>query len=52
MLQRKLLVLLPHVNFTDSFSQGVVIRDKVKWLRADFTAFYMSQQILILPTII
>jgi len=52
MLQHKLFVLLPNANFIESFSQGVVIRDKVKWLRADFTAFSMSQHILILPTIL
>jgi hypothetical protein len=52
MQQHKLVVLLPHAKFTDSFCQGVVIRVKVKWLRADLTAFTMSQKILILPTVI
>jgi len=52
MLQHKLAVLLPHASFINNFCQGVVIRDKVKWLRSDFTACTVSQQTVILPTVI
>jgi hypothetical protein len=52
MLQHKPVVFLPYANFTDSFCLGVIIRNKLKWLRAGFTACTMIQQILILPTII
>jgi len=45
--QHKLVILLLHVTFTDTFSVGVVRRDKVKWHRADLTAFTVSQQHLI-----
>ena len=52
MLHHKLAVLLPHASFINNFCQGVVIRDKVKWLRSDFTACTVSQQTVILPTVI
>jgi hypothetical protein len=42
-LQQKLVFLLPHGTSTDSFSVGVVTRDKVNWLPADLTAFNVCQ---------
>jgi len=47
-LQHKLIFLLPHGTSTDSFSVGVVTRDRVNWLPADLTAFTVYQHILIL----
>jgi len=40
--------LLLRLVFTVSFTVGVVTRDKVKRLGAEFTAFTVSQKILIL----
>jgi hypothetical protein len=39
-LQHKIFYLLPHVIFTDSFSVGVVTRDKAKRLRENLTASF------------
>jgi len=33
MLQHKLVFFLPHGNFTESLSVGVVTRDKLKWFQ-------------------
>jgi hypothetical protein len=35
LLKHKLVFLLPHGAFTDSFSVGLVKGDKVMWLQAD-----------------
>jgi hypothetical protein len=49
-MQDKLVSLLPHGTFTESFSVGVVTRDKVA--SADLTAFMVCQQTLILSAMI
>jgi hypothetical protein len=51
-LQHNLVFCLPHGTFADSFSAGVVTRDKVNWLAADLTACAVRQQILILAATI
>jgi hypothetical protein len=49
-MQDKLVSLLPHEAFTDSFTVGVVTRDKVA--SADRNAFSVCRQILILSAVI
>jgi len=51
-LQLNLFFCLSHGTFADSFSAGVVTRDKVNWLAADLTACAVRQQILILEVTI
>jgi len=46
-LQHKPFFLLPRITCTDSFSVGVVTRDKVKWLLGNLTPFSVSQPILL-----
>lgn len=43
---------LSHGNFTDSFTVGVITRDKGKWLPGYFSAFVLIQQIIILSATI
>jgi hypothetical protein len=41
-LQHKFVFFLSRGTITESFSLGVVKRDKIKWLQADLTAFTVS----------